>query len=81
VSEIAATARTGTVALRVQFDVGERTFGVPVPFGRWQAGGEAHDRRVAGRADGGGMTVLDVEQSVGPENVLQKLRARWGRKK
>jgi glycosyltransferase involved in cell wall biosynthesis len=68
------------LALRVQFDVGERTFGVPVPFGRSQP---AHpgdrDRRVTARADGGSTTVVEIVRTGRP--TLEKLRARLGRKK
>lgn len=69
------------LALRVQFDIGERTLGVPVPFGRSQPAPSRHgdDLPVMARADTGSMTVVDV---VRPErSALEKLRSRWGRKK
>jgi glycosyltransferase involved in cell wall biosynthesis len=70
------------LALRVQFDIGTRTFGLPVPFGRSQAATPAHvgdDHQVTARADRGSMTVVEMVRPDRP--MLDKLRARWGRKK
>lgn len=72
---------TSLLALRVQFDIGARTYGVPVPFGRSQpaVGREGVDHRVIARADGSSMTLIEVQPSGGRK--LKTLRARWGRKK
>jgi glycosyltransferase involved in cell wall biosynthesis len=69
-------------SLRVQFDIGARTFGLPVPFGRSQPAPSRHegdDHQVTARADGGSMTVVEVVRPGRP--MLDKLRARWGRKR
>jgi glycosyltransferase involved in cell wall biosynthesis len=69
------------LALRVQFDIGERTYGLPVPFGRSQpaAGREGDDHRVDVRADGASMTLVEVVSPRRPR--LTGLRARLGRKR
>jgi hypothetical protein len=68
------------LALRVQFDIGERTYGVPVPFGRSQpVPPRGADVPVTARADAGSMTVVQVDRP--GRSALDKLRARWGRKK
>ena len=76
----------GVLTLRVQFDIGERTFGVPVPFGRVRPSLQLADRdgqdqraslRVIPRADKESMTVLELARP----RLLDKLRARRGRKK
>jgi hypothetical protein len=71
----------GVLALRVQFDIGERTYGVPVPFGRSQLASPrpGDDASVTARADAGSMTVVQVDRP--GRSALDKLRARWGRKK
>jgi poly(ribitol-phosphate) beta-N-acetylglucosaminyltransferase len=66
------------LALRVQFDIGERTYGVPVPFGRFRSADGSADSVVA-RADGSSMTLVELGQAGRP--MLDKIRARWGRKK
>jgi glycosyltransferase involved in cell wall biosynthesis len=72
---------TDPLALRVQFDIGERTYGLPVPFGRSQpaAGREGDDLRVDVRADGASMAIVEIASSERP--MLTRLRARLGRKK
>jgi hypothetical protein len=70
------------LSLRVQFDIGARTFGLPVPFGRSQSAPPRHegdDHQVTARADGGSMTVVEIVRPGRP--MLDRLRARWGRKK
>jgi glycosyltransferase involved in cell wall biosynthesis len=77
-----AAAGPVELAVRVQFDIGARTFGLPVPFGRSQAAprrDEGADHQVTARADGGSMTVVDVVRPGRP--MIEKLRARWGRKR
>lgn len=68
---------TAPLALRVQFDIGERTFGVPVPFGRSRPRHDGGEHLVTARADGGSMTVVEIVRTGRP--MLEKLRARWGR--
>ena len=72
---------TTTLALRVQFDIGERTYGLPVPFGRSRlaAGSEGDDHRVDVRADGASMTLVEVRSL--RRSRLTGLRARLGRKR
>ena len=71
-----------SVGLRVQFDIGERTYGVPLPAARAQDSEvrAAQDRPlVTVRADRDDNTVVDLERR--PRSVQDRLRARWGRNK
>lgn len=70
-----------TLALRVQFDIGERTYGLPVPFGRSRlaAGRAEDDHRADVWADGASMTLVEVRSP--RRSRLTGLRARLGRKR
>lgn len=71
---------SGVVALRVQFDVGERTHGVPVPFGQERPPAEGPTGADAVvRADGDGFAVVEIAER--DRSLLDRLRARLGRKK
>jgi poly(ribitol-phosphate) beta-N-acetylglucosaminyltransferase len=78
--EPGGTGDTGLLALRVQFDIGERTYGVPVPFERSQHAPSRHDDRPAtARGDARSMTVVELVRP--RRSPLEKLRSRWGRNK